>query len=68
MIILQYEGDEDKLGDLPFVLSNNDRYIIRSMILFMIERVSMDEIVLADIAEFNNRLADQFDAHKEKTS
>ena len=59
--------EEDNLGDLPFVLSNNDRLIIRAMTQYFMEQVNMEETSLIDLVEFNNRMADQFEAHLEKS-
>ncbi|HEY9155564.1 MAG TPA: hypothetical protein VIM69_10555 [Opitutaceae bacterium] len=62
------ELNSDNMGDLPFILSNSDRHIIRSMTRFLLENIEMDEVALADLVEFNNRMADQFDEHLEKTN
>lgn len=68
MIIIMTELTEDKLGDLTFTLSNGDRHIIRAITRFMMENIEMEEVTLVDLVEFNNRMADQFEAHLEKSN
>lgn len=65
-VVIMIEGDSDNLGDLPFILSNNDRRIIRSCLKAVMINAEMDQETAVDFIEFNHNFEDQFDAHKEK--